>query len=143
MAQRNIRDLLREEYFSLLPHVRRVALELEAEVQHALVPIVRRLASYERVRIRSRIKECESAIAALQKRKNWRDNDGSRVPTQSLTTLNDLAGIRILAFPKRCALDVDAALRERFADWVEDPVPPIAGSANSIAFKYHGYCSSH
>jgi hypothetical protein len=53
---------LREEYFDLLPDIRRVADELEAEVKHCLVPISLRLDKYERLLVTSRVKECESAL---------------------------------------------------------------------------------
>lgn len=36
MTERTVEDKLREEYFTLLPEVRRVLEELEAEVQYCL-----------------------------------------------------------------------------------------------------------
>ena len=61
----------------------------------------------------------------------------------SLNTLNDLAGVRILAFPRHRVLEIDNILRSRFREWISDPVPPAPGTMNSLALKYHGYCSSH
>ena len=60
--ERTIEDRLREEYFDLLPDIRRVVDELEAEVRHCLVPISLGLDKYERLVVTSRIKECESAL---------------------------------------------------------------------------------
>jgi hypothetical protein len=47
--ERTVEDRLREEYFHLLPDIRRVADELETEVRHCLVPISLRLSRYERL----------------------------------------------------------------------------------------------
>jgi hypothetical protein len=34
-------------------------------------------------------------------------------------------------------------LRDRFEHWTADPVPPVAGTANLLALKYHGLCNEH
>jgi ppGpp synthetase/RelA/SpoT-type nucleotidyltranferase len=133
--------VLREEYFDLLPDIRRTTEELEAEVRFLLVPVSRKLARHERIVVKSRVKECESAIASLKRRTELWELEDARSIRGSLAFLNDLAGIRILAFPKGRVLEIDNALRARFWDWTADPVPPTPGAANSIALKYHGYCS--
>lgn len=63
---RSIEDRLREEYFVLLPEIRRVTEQLEAEVRYHILPILRGLEQYEQVIVKSRIKECESALDALR-----------------------------------------------------------------------------
>ena len=135
-------DLLREEYFELLPHVRRATEELEAEVRHQLIPLSRTLQSHERLVVRSRVKECESAIGALMRRTELFDHSRESL-APSLTALNDLAGVRVLAFPKFRVLEADELLQERFPTWAADPVPAAPFSANSLALKYHGYCGPH
>jgi ppGpp synthetase/RelA/SpoT-type nucleotidyltranferase len=67
-SERTIEDRLREEYFDLLPDVRRVLDELEADVRHCLVPISIRLDKYEKLVVTSRIKECESALDSVRRR---------------------------------------------------------------------------
>jgi ppGpp synthetase/RelA/SpoT-type nucleotidyltranferase len=57
--------------------------------------------------------------------------------------LKDLAGVRILAFPKRRVIEIDEALRDRFGTWTADPVPAAPDNANLLALKYHGFCNSH
>ncbi len=143
MVARTVEDQLREEYFELLPHARHAAAELEAEVRYLLVPIMRRLESHERIVIKSRIKECESAIGALRRRPEFCDFSSPDFVPSSLKSLNDLAGVRILAFPRHRVLEIDNVLSQRFCDWVADPVPPAPGTATSLALKYHGYCSGH
>jgi ppGpp synthetase/RelA/SpoT-type nucleotidyltranferase len=141
MNPRTPEDHLREEYVSLLPHLRLAAEELEAEVHYVLTPLIARWESHERILVKSRVKECESAIASLRRRHElW---FFEKEPTGSLRMLNDLVGVRVLAFPKARVLDIDEALRDRLWDWVADPVPPIPGTANSLALKYHGYCKTH
>ena len=144
MISRKPEDLLREEYFALLPHIRSAAEELEVEVRFLLMPLVRELEPHERIVIKSRVKECESAITSLRRRQEPGEfDDDTDSFSTSLTALNDLAGVRVLAFPKRRVLEIDNVLRSRFWEWTSDPVPPAPGTANSLALKYHGYCNNH
>lgn len=143
MSTRTIEDQLRSEYFDLLPHIRRVAYEAETEVRYLLMPVMRSLESHEKIVVKSRVKTCERAIRALQRRPEFFKLDDPTCDPPSLRALRDLAGVRILAFPKRRVIEIDEALRERFRSWTADPVPPIAGTTNLLALKYHGLCSPH
>lgn len=98
MQPRTVKDRLREEYFELLPAMRRTLVALEAEVRHLLLPVTTSLHPFEQVRITSRIKECESAIDALRRRREGGKFDPS-VETYSLTLLHDLVG-----FGSSCSL---------------------------------------
>ncbi len=49
MSARTIADRLRDEYFSLLPHIRDVAEELEAEVRYPLIPFTQGRERHERI----------------------------------------------------------------------------------------------
>jgi len=100
MLERTIEDRLREEYFELLPDIRRVAEHLEAEVKYYLLPISRQLDMFERLVVTSRIKECESALEALRRRQEGATFDRDRPELYTLSSLNDLAGVRVLAFPR-------------------------------------------
>jgi ppGpp synthetase/RelA/SpoT-type nucleotidyltranferase len=142
MSRRTIEDQLRSEYFELLPHVRRVADEAEAEARYLLVPVMRSLESHERIVVKSRVKDCESAIESLRRRTDYFKLEPS-TESPSLRLLKDLAGVRILAFPKRRVIEIDKALRERFCNWTADPVPAIPGTTDLLAFKYHGLCGPH
>ena len=68
MTERTIEDQLRQEYFELLPEIRRVEAHLKAEIQFRTLPILRSLGTHEQLVIQSRIKDCESAINALRRR---------------------------------------------------------------------------
>jgi ppGpp synthetase/RelA/SpoT-type nucleotidyltranferase len=140
---RTIDDQLRSEYFDLLPHIRRVADEVETEVRYLLMPVMRDLASYEKIVVKSRVKDCESAIGTFRRRPEYFLLESPARKTPSLLALKDLAGVRIMAFPKKRMLQVDEALRERFGAWTADPVPPLPGTASPQALKYHGRCSPH
>lgn len=133
----SIKSRLREEYFSLLPKIRRVATQLEAEIRYHVLPVVQELDSYEQVIVRSRVKDCESAVEKLLRRHegNIADPDG---PVESLLTLKDLAGVRVLVFPGRRLGQVDAALRKTstFRSWEADPLKYAGGSVH--APKYYG-----
>ena len=142
MTNRTAEDRLREEYFSLLPHIRRAAEELETEVRYLLFPIARELERHERLVIRCRVKECESAIGALRRRQELEKFDDT-TPDLSLTSLNDLAGLRVLAFPRHRLLQSDALIRKHFPAWISDPVPVAHESTQILAYKYHGLCSAH
>jgi ppGpp synthetase/RelA/SpoT-type nucleotidyltranferase len=143
MDARTAEDRLREEYFSLLPQVRLVAEELEAEIRFLLVPLMRHWESHERIMIKSRIKDCESALASLRRRAEMNELDDPSLRPRTLRSLNDLAGVRVLAFPARRVTEIDRAFRDRFADWTADPVPPTRGTSRSLALKYHGYCKTY
>jgi ppGpp synthetase/RelA/SpoT-type nucleotidyltranferase len=68
MPSRTVEDRLREEYFDLLPEARRVAEYVEAVTKYHLLAISRDLWKFEQVIVRSRVKECESALEALRRR---------------------------------------------------------------------------
>jgi len=141
MLERTIEDRLREEYFELLPDIRRVAEHLEAEVKYYLLPISRQLDMFERLVVTSRIKECESALEALRRRQEGATFDRDRPELYTLSSLNDLAGVRVLAFPRTRLAEIDLEVRKRFSDWNSDPVPGY-NETNELAFKYYGYCDA-
>jgi ppGpp synthetase/RelA/SpoT-type nucleotidyltranferase len=143
MSTRTIEDQLRSEYFDLLPHIRRIADEAETEVRYLLIPVMRDLESHEKIVVKSRVKDCQSAIHALRRRPDYFKLEDPICEPPSLRVLKDLAGVRILAFPKRRVMEIDEALRDRFDNWTADPVPPIPGTTNLLALKYHGLCSPH
>ncbi|MBV8897508.1 MAG: hypothetical protein JO051_13430, partial [Acidobacteriaceae bacterium] len=146
MQSRTIEDRLREEYFQLLPEVRRVAEYLEAVTRYQLRSLSRELDSFEQVIIKSRIKDCESAVGSLRRRQEGAIFYPDRAKTYSLTNLRDLAGVRVLGFPSRRLKQIDAALQNRFKSWTADPVleERPAGSAakarrKKLALKYWGF----
>jgi hypothetical protein len=144
MAQRTVEDRLREEYFLLLPETRRVLEELEAKVRHCLLPLSSRLAEYERLVVTSRIKDCESALQALRGDREAGTFDRERGDSYTLTSLNDLAGVRVLAFPKGRLTDANAALRGHplFSSWAPDPVRADNEGEEPLALTYYGCCEA-
>jgi len=142
MDKRTIEDLLREEYFELLPDIRKVAEYLEAKIKYYMLPISSKLDKYERLVVTSRIKECESALDSLRRRQEGATFDRDQPMLYTLTNLNDLAGVRVLTFPRSRLTEVDQELRERFPCWQADPVLGFPESEQPLAFKYHGYCEA-
>ncbi len=142
MSERKPEDRLREEYFTLLPDIRRVLEELEAEVRYALLPVSNGLLKYEKIAVASRIKDCESALGALRRRQEGNVFDRDRADSYTLTSLNDLAGVRVLAFPRSRWTEVNNIFRDRepFKTWSSDPIL-ADGSKEPLVFKYHGHCS--
>jgi hypothetical protein len=140
MPERTVEDRLRDEYFRLLPDARRVAEELEARVRHCLLPISLELDNYERLVVTSRIKDCESAVEALRRRREGATFDPDRSDSYTLTALPDLAGVRVLCFPRNRWIEANDLLRKEFSSWTSDPVTAGGASFETIAFKYHGYC---
>jgi len=144
MEERRIDDRLRAEYFELLPEMRRVLWQLEAEIRFHTLPILHGLKDAEQLVIRSRIKDCESALnSAVRRRKRkpsegeGRDFDPETPEEYSLLSLEDLAGVRVLAFPNRILGEVDSVLRDRFQDWT---YKPIRDRGEVLAPKYFGTC---
>jgi len=117
MADRTVEDRLREEYFGLLPEIRRVAEHLEVTIRYQILSISGPLEPFERIQAKSRIKECESAIDSLRRRQpNTAIFDADRIDSYTLTSLKDLAGVRVLAFPRSRLGEIDIELRKVFPD---------------------------
>jgi ppGpp synthetase/RelA/SpoT-type nucleotidyltranferase len=135
---RTVDDRLREEYFDLLPEIRSVLEHLEAEIRYRLLPISRKLHKFERLDVSSRLKECESAVESLRRRQQGAIFYPNPATPYSLTSLKDLAGVRVSAFPRGRIDEVDAVLREAttFREWASDPV---RGNNQILALKYSGF----
>jgi hypothetical protein len=139
MPSRTIEDRLREEYFDLLPDMRRVAWQLEAEIRYHTLSILQGLTHYEQLVVTSRVKECESAVKTLRRRQEGRTFDPERPDDYSVLNLPDLAGVRVLAFPHTRLIEVDDALQgtDCFTGWTSDPVNDEEGTV--LARTYYGY----
>jgi hypothetical protein len=135
---RTVEDRLREEYFDLLPVIRLAVLETETRIRRDLLDVSLSLRRYERLIVTARIKECDSAIDALRRRQPLGLFDRERPDEYSLTTLRDLAAIRVMAFPLQRLDDAQDALRSTLVDWTADPIPGAEDSDLPLAFKYYG-----
>lgn len=142
MVDRTIEDCLREEYFELLPETRLVVEQLETEIRHCLLPLMLALNPYERIEVTSRVKECDSAVDAVRRRQEGATFDREHPERYTLTNLNDLAGVRVLVFPRSRVSVIDEALRERFPSWTSDPVIGFDDEDTPVALKYYGYCDA-
>lgn len=139
MVERTVEDRLREEYFELLPDIRHVTEYLETEIRHCVLPILRKLDRYEQLNVTSRIKACDSALDALRRHQEGATFNRDRPELYTLTDLNDLAGVRVLAFPRSRLAEIDGELRKQFPDWAADPVPGDDEDDEPLAFKYCGF----
>lgn len=138
MSERSIEDRLREEYFDLLPELHRVARQLETEIRHITLPIQQNLAHYEQLLVKSRIKECESAVKTLRRQQEGNVFDPERPEKYSILNLRDLAGARVLVFPRNRVVEADQVLRKSntFMNWTSKPL--WYASRKKIA-KYFGF----
>ena len=127
---------MHEEYFDLLPEIRRVGQHLEAEIRYHLLPVSKRLNKYERQVITSRVKDRESALQKPRGKQEGATFDHDHPERYSLASLNDLAGVRVLAFPSQRLTEIDRVLRKIFR-WKPDPV---IEAGEMLAFKYCGHC---
>jgi ppGpp synthetase/RelA/SpoT-type nucleotidyltranferase len=84
--------------------------------------------------VRSRVKQCESAIASLRRRQEETIFHIDRADSYTLTNLKDLAGVRVLVFPRNRLGEIDAMLRQLklFSSWTADPIRGDAGEALKI-----------
>ena len=147
MRERTIEDRLREEYFDLLPEIQRVVWQLEAETRFYTLQILHDLKDPEQLLVKSRIKDCESALKSLVRRRglNQSSGEGRRFDPEaaeeySLLSLEDLAGVRVLIFPNRRLEEVDSALRSHFPNWSSKPIRDEGKAI--LAPKYYGICAS-
>jgi hypothetical protein len=133
---RTVEDKLREEYSRSLPVLHKVKTTVETEVRYSLLRLIPRLGQYERIVISARVKECESAVEKLKRQCEGNKFDAKNWQTYSLTSLVDLAAVRVMVFPTKRLLEADRLLRARFAAWTVDTEFEEAHGGN--AFKYHG-----
>jgi ppGpp synthetase/RelA/SpoT-type nucleotidyltranferase len=141
MTERSIVNRLREEYFDLLPEVRRIVNRLETEIRFHTRDIQQSLKPYEQLIVKSRIKECQSALDTAQRKGNKEKGEGKvfdpeRPGDYSVLSLPDLAGVRVLVFPDRRLTQVNEVLREKFEGWQSKPVRDSKGV--TLAHKYYG-----
>jgi hypothetical protein len=139
MADRTVEDRLREEYFKLLPEIRKVTEYLEAVARYQLLALSGGLQEFEQISITSRVKDCESAVAKLRRQQEAAVFDPEKEAVYTLASLRDLAGIRILAFPSARVDQIDLILRESFQGWAADPV---MDGQEMLALKYSGRCDA-
>ena len=139
MVERTVEDRLREEYFDLLPDIRKVTDNLETEVRHCVLPILGDLNKYEQLNVTSRIKACESALESLRRHQEGATFDRDSPELYSLKNLKDLAGIRVLVFPRIRLTEVNRVLVKSFPEWESDPVRSGDEDGDILAFKYFGY----
>ena len=139
MVERTIEDRLRNQYFELLPEIRSVTEHLETEVKYRLLPLLGDLDKYEQLNVTSRIKACDSAIAALRRRQEGNTFDRSQPSLYSLSNLKDLAGVRVDVFPRTRLAEVNHIVVNQFPEWRSDPVPSDDDDADPLAYKYSGY----
>jgi len=135
---RSVEDQLRAEYVGLLPAMRRTLTEIETEVSYALLPVTLELRRYERILVRARLKECESAVDSLRRRQEGGTFDTDRPNDYSLASLPDLVGVRVLTFPQRRFDDAHAAFLSRISEWTADPISGANPEDAPIALKYYG-----
>jgi len=138
---RTVKDLLREEYFDLLPETRRALIETETRVRAAVLQLSLRVRQYERIVITARIKECDSAIDSLERRQPLALFDPGSA--YSLTDLRDLAAVRVMAFPSARFRECHEAVVGVLKNWTADPIPHVTELDTPLAFKYYGAWSSN
>lgn len=135
---RLVEDLLRAEYVALLPSMQRILAQVETEVRYALLPLTLPLDRYERVLVRGRLKESESAVDSLRRRQEGGTFDPEAPERYSLTTLPDLVGIRILTFPHRHFENVRRVLSPMTDAWAPDHLDGVNLPGAPVALKYAG-----
>lgn len=139
MTQRTVEDLLREEYSRRSPEIKRVLLQLQTDIASLLLEVTLSLGHHERIQIEARAKDSDSAIGALRRRVEGRQFDEDNPHKYTLTTLPDLAALRVLVFPRSRLDEVNALVLSKYGDWTRDPV--MTGEPKQWrAHKYFGEC---
>ncbi len=139
MPLRTVEDRLREQYFDLLPEIRRIVDEIDARVRYALLPISQNLSGHERLVVNSRIKSCESSIDKLRRQQHEGGTfDPSAIDDYTLLALKDLAAVRIMAFPRTRITEIEHVLRGQILkSWAPEPFR----EGPAVGFKFVGTCS--
>jgi ppGpp synthetase/RelA/SpoT-type nucleotidyltranferase len=100
------------------------------------LPISRRLHGSDQIAVKARIKECNSAVDSLRRRQETQIFDLERVQTYTLRDLKDLAGVRVLAFPRARRTELHEVLRNEFPRWHRDPFR--SDPQETLGYKYSG-----
>lgn len=143
MTHSIVEDKLRAEYFDLLADIRSVTEELETRVRYAVLEFLVNREDFEFITVKSRVKECQSAIDSVRRRQEGNAFDDSLIDTYTLTMLKDLAAVRLLVFPTSKVADIDTVLKQTFCEWESDPVYDDGEPRQLLAHKYCGYCESN
>jgi hypothetical protein len=77
-------------------------------------------------------------VDALRRRQPLAKFDEGLPEQYSLTSLPNLAAVRVMAFPERRVAQAHEVLRPVFSSWIYDPVPAVDDSDSPLAFKYSG-----
>ncbi|HUP62457.1 MAG TPA: hypothetical protein VNA69_18780 [Thermoanaerobaculia bacterium] len=135
---RLVEDRLRAEYVGLLAAMQRTLVALETELNYLLLPAKLQLDRYERILVRGRLKDCESAVNSLRRRQESRGFDSEQPDQYSLTSLPDLVGVRILTFPQVRFAEAQKIVAARIPRWESDHILADDPTDQPIALKYHG-----
>lgn len=136
-SEKSIINTLRDEYYNILPSLEAANTQINLEISCLLKVIICDLKPHQRIRVITRIKECESAINALRRRKESRTFESNG--DYSLKTLPDLVGARILYFSNDIRTEIDTKLKNHFKGWAENPIKIKVSENNSIdIMKYYG-----
>lgn len=135
---RLVEDRLRAEYVVLLPSMQRILTQLETEVRYALLPSMLDLDRYERILVRARLKECESAVDSLRRRQEGATFDAEQPGRYSLASLPDLVGVRVLTFPQRRFEAARRLLSPQTGSLTPDHLSGVGREDPPVALKYHG-----
>jgi len=107
------------DYHRDLPMYERTRRIAHTQVEYYLTAISSRLEQHERLEVKSRVKSFDSALAKLKK-----DYEGGLLPkAESFGRLEDMVGIRVIAFPLHLVDRIDEALRSKF----QNPEPDRHG----------------
>lgn len=138
---RTTEDKLREKYFALLPNLYKLRELLETKIRYALKEVMKELQEHERIKISSRIKECESAIASLKRRQEADSFDDTK--EYCLSDLKDLVGVRVSYFPNNLYPKIAHSLSREFSDWSQNHTSDYDTPSKIIAHKYQGVIDKH
>ncbi len=128
-------DYLREEYHKLKPEMVKIMTSLETKVRWYLHDIIFNLKKHQRIEIKIRIKDCESAIASLRKRVEG--NVEKDFAKSKLTDLKDLVGIQIQAFPRQLIPVINKILIDSLPNWSPNHTYS-EDKKDIVAHKYYG-----
>lgn len=127
-----IENDLRNEYIQLKPSLLKIHRLLEAQIGWYLKDLIYTLENYQRIEVKYRIKDCESAIASLKSKQQFGFDEERKY---TLRNLKDLVGARILVFPSTLITEVNKEILSKFPSWNTDH----DSHGGTIVWKYDGH----
>jgi len=120
LTQKDIEAKLLREYFDNRPVYEKIINIARPQIEYNIIDLRIQKKPWERIDVIARVKEFSSALDKLKRQREGRILE----ETDSFSTLNDMAALKIRVFPNMYLQVVDDKINTLFHDLIPDHKPP-------------------